>query len=97
MKFRTFPQRDCQRLFQPFSIPITESQLCAVSDSGDSCGGDSGGGLVRLERDSFEIIGVISYGIGCNSTINDEKIPGVYARVSSAVDWIKEIIQDGIC
>jgi len=84
-------------LFQPYNIPITESQLCAVSDSGDSCGGDSGGGLIRLVRDHFELMGVVSFGIGCNSTINDEKFPGVYSRVSSALDWIKENVRDGIC
>ena len=51
----------------------------------------------------FELVGVVSYGVGCNSTINgetrgsifnitnqltDSKIPGVYSRVSVAVDWI---------
>ena len=71
-------------------IEVRESNLCAVSQIGDSCRGDSGGGLVRLGR-YYELIGVVSYGIGCNSTVQGVKIPGVYARVTSVLNWIRHI------
>ena len=71
-------------------IEVRESNLCAVSQIGDSCRGDSGGGLVRLGR-YYELIGVVSYGIGCNSTVQGVKIPGVYARVTSVLNWIRHV------
>ena len=55
-------------------------------------------------------MGIVSIGIGCNSTIDGnhggsssdlilyfsgEKIPGVYGRVSTVVDWISHHISDG--
>ena len=64
--------------------------MCAVSEIGDSCKGDSGGGLVRLGK-YYQLIGVVSYGIGCNSTVQGEKIPGVYARVTSVLHWIRHL------
>ena len=68
--------------------------MCAVSQIGDSCKVDSGGGLVRLGR-YYQLIGVVSYGIGCNSTVQGVKIPGVYARVSSVLDWIEKKTASG--
>ena len=93
---------------------MSDSNLCASSDVGDTCAGDSGGGLVTFNREgSFEVIGIISFGIGCNSTIDGkkiliiaieiylnisgEKLPGVYSRISESLDWIQEVISDGKC
>merc|ERR1712106_951624 len=60
-------------------------------------GGDSGGGMVRMSQSGYyELVGIVSYGVGCNSSRNGLKIPGVYARVSKAVDWIKHLTDDGI-
>ena len=42
-----------------------------------------------------ELIGVISFGIGCRSTYKGETIPGVYGRVSSVVNWIKRETSTG--
>jgi len=47
--------------------------------------GDSGGPLID---EAGSLVGVISFGTGCG----EPKTPGVYARVSSAVDWINEQI-----
>jgi len=76
--------------------PITDQMLCANAESGeggkDACQGDSGGPLVTKEEASdgvtagqnYELIGVVSWGIGCG----EKEYPGVYARVSSVLDWI---------
>ncbi|XP_071444188.1 mite allergen Der f 3-like [Hetaerina americana] len=70
---------------------ILTSQICAGDRQGkkDACQGDSGGPLVVKGKDNkHHIIGVISSGIGCGS----KQYPGVYARVSSFIDWISSKI-----
>ena len=49
---RLMRQSKCRDVFQEAKLPLklTESNLCAVSELGDSCGGDSGGGLVRRNQ-----------------------------------------------
>ncbi len=54
--------------------------------------GDSGGPLTALHPSSTEsssprcaVIGVVSYGVRCA----DEDFPGVYARVTHFVEWIR--------
>ena len=43
-----------------------------------------------------EIVGVVSFGVGCNSlSVSGDKLPGIYSRVSPSVDWIKEQISSG--
>ncbi len=64
----------------------TAKGLCAGSaDPGkDSCIGDSGGPLTRLQNEKRVLVGVVAFGIGCAF----EGIPGVYMRVSAFQDWI---------
>jgi len=76
---------------------ITDNMLCAADASGnggsDACQGDSGGPLVSCGADgncgttpgqNYELIGVVSFGIGCAQA----DFPGVYARTTAALDWI---------
>lgn len=71
---------------------ITDNMLCAKDNGEDSCQGDSGGPLVILGSDpkgADDIqVGVVSWGIGCASA----DFPGVYARVSRATEWIKDVV-----
>ena len=49
---------------------LRRSNICGNSPTGDSCVGDSGSGLIVFNEDiqAYELIGVVSFGIGCNSS-----------------------------
>ena len=51
---------------------LRDSNLCGNSPRGDSCVGDSGSGLVAWNKEiqAYELIGVVSFGVGCNSSIS---------------------------
>eukprot|EP00536_Pseudo-nitzschia_multiseries_P018689 jgi/Psemu1/229928/e_gw1.2903.2.1 len=71
---------------------IGDMMVCAMVAEGgeDTCQGDSGGPLVKrnYQGDGTFVdthIGVVSFGSGCAQP----DIPGVYARTSNRMDWIK--------
>ncbi|CAL4108054.1 unnamed protein product, partial [Meganyctiphanes norvegica] len=73
---------------------ITSNMLCAgYPETGgkDSCQGDSGGPFVVNENGKYVQVGVVSFGKGCAL----KNHPGVYARVSKVLDWIKSISASG--
>jgi len=81
---------DCQRSIGVW-YDITDGMICAGNipeNEKDSCQGDSGGPMVvRNSEERFEVVGIVSWGLGCaNGT------PGVYARVSQYMDWIESKI-----
>ncbi|XP_050084554.1 trypsin-1-like [Anopheles aquasalis] len=81
-------QSDCERAYSKIGTGlITENMLCAGYYYGghDSCQGDSGGPLVV---DDVQV-GVVSWGSGCGVAT----LPGVYARVALAREWIREVSQ----
>merc|ERR1711976_801628 len=69
---------------QAYGSGITNHMICAADAGKDSCQGDSGGPLVTKENDRYTLIGVVSWGYGCA----DSRYPGVYARVTTRMDWI---------
>jgi len=72
---------------------VTDNMLCAGFQEGGKapCLGDSGGPLVRRKTNNDGTftdihVGVVSWSNGCALANN----PGVYARTSKRIDWIKE-------
>ena len=63
------------------------SMVCASAPQKDACQGDSGGPL--LDPSTNIVIGIVSFGDGCAKIDK----PGVYSRVSAALDFIEQ----GIC
>ncbi|XP_037070141.1 uncharacterized transmembrane protein DDB_G0289901-like isoform X2 [Pollicipes pollicipes] len=66
-----------------------ETKLCAAEKGGgkDACQGDSGGPMVRQLADGrYELVGVVSAGVGCGTP----GFPGLYTRVSAYLDWIRQ-------
>jgi len=95
-------QKKCDNFFLENlkEIKVNPGSFCGLSDSGDSCQGDSGGGLVYKNPKSgnYELIGIVSYGAGCNSTSEGgKKLPGVYTNIRHKVvyDWIQVKYQYG--
>lgn len=74
---------------------IKDSMLCAGYEKGqmDSCQGDSGGPIVKRTyagdgKFVDKHVGVVSWGYGCA----EAKKPGVYARTSFGLGWIKNTV-----
>jgi len=74
-----------------YSGSILSSMICASSPGRDSCQGDSGGPLVRNVGGYFNQIGVVSWGSGCANP----QFPGVYSRVTNAINWITSTSSSG--
>ncbi|XP_047491698.1 trypsin-1-like [Penaeus chinensis] len=66
---------------------VTERMLCAGYSEGgkDTCQGDSGGPLCVKESSKYVQVGIVSFGDGCAKPGS----PGVYARVTEFLPWIK--------
>lgn len=71
---------------------IEDNMMCAGVDGGgkDSCQGDSGGPLFATDSGRWIQVGVVSWGYGCA----EPNHPGVYARVSKVIDWMRETVCD---
>lgn len=85
------PQESCNKVYSPFGYEVTDRMLCAgfVDVGGkDSCQGDSGGPMVIKSEDKVLLAGVVSWGMGCG----DVGYAGVYAKVNSVTEWIKQTI-----
>lgn len=74
---------------QQMSNNISDNVLCAgiLGQRMDACEGDSGGPMVTLYRDTWFLLGLVSWGEGCG---NVEKL-GIYTKVSNYNEWIDKV------
>jgi secreted trypsin-like serine protease len=70
---------------------VTEQTICAGEMAGgkDACQGDSGGPLFVSSGGRFVQLGLVSWGEGCARP----KLPTVYTRVATHMDWIKQNVK----
>ncbi|CAK1543949.1 unnamed protein product [Leptosia nina] len=69
---------------------ITNNMLCAGRASTDSCQGDSGGPLLVQQGDRYQIVGIVSWGVGCGRP----GYPGVYTRITRYLPWLRANLRD---
>jgi secreted trypsin-like serine protease len=86
-------QTECKSVYEALQVPafsIGDTEICATAPEGgkDSCFGDSGGPLVVKADNTrgYAQVGIVSWGPQCGNPL----YPGVYTRVSSFSDWIKQ-------
>ncbi|KAG5335647.1 TRY3 protein, partial [Acromyrmex heyeri] len=73
-------QRTCEAMMPSYK-PLSEDMLCAnATRPSERCQDDLGAPLVSEQM----LIGILSYGLGCETRIH----PDVYTRVSSYLSWI---------
>ncbi|XP_050078328.1 trypsin-5-like [Anopheles maculipalpis] len=79
----TVNQQECNKAYQSYG-GITKQMFCAGYKHGgmDTCRRDSGGPFIAEGK----LIGVVSWGHECGAA----GYPGVYARVASVREWIRE-------
>jgi len=93
VKMPIITNKECEQMYNQagYIEDIPYIFICAGLAKGgrDSCEGDSGGPLVlEDENGRWNLIGIISWGIGCGVALQ----PGVYTRITEFTDWIHQII-----
>ena len=80
-----YSNADCQTVYG--SEVVSNVMFCAGRPGKDSCQGDSGGPIVIRNGMEHVLTGVVSWGEGCAR----DQFPGVYARVSAVIPWIRSV------
>lgn len=77
---------------QMFPHTISNNVLCAgvLGQRKDACEGDSGGPMVTLYRDTWFLVGLVSWGEGCGQL---DKL-GIYTKVSNYNNWINSVREE---
>lgn len=73
---------------------LTQNFLCAgsIGSVKDACKGDSGGPMMTLYRNTWFLIGLVSWGEGCG---RKDKL-GIYTKVSSYLNWIDSVKKSAV-
>lgn len=80
----------CVMAFRSYTDVSGNEQMCVGGVPGeDSCGGDSGGPLMKVESlngpPKYYFIGIVSFG---TKSCGASKTPAVYSRVATYTTWI---------
>ncbi|XP_068618769.1 uncharacterized protein [Battus philenor] len=71
-----------------YNYELNPGFICAGGEDGkDACKGDGGGPLVCERSGTWQLVGVVSWGIGCGQP----GVPGVYVKVAHYLDWISQV------
>lgn len=75
----------CAKAYRKRLDFFIDSQLCVGGDRRkDSCRGDSGGPLMMVAENRWQLMGIVSYGsVHCGLG----GVPGIYTRVGSFLQW----------
>jgi len=86
VELEAISMQSCRNEFKYDKSWITSRMMCTFEENKDACQGDSGGPLIwrNDDRDRFELVGVVSWGIGCASKHH----PGVFTKLSYFLSWI---------
>ena len=95
---KIWSNKDCQAAFdklnKPSVTPIDVTMICAGGVKGeDTCDNDVGSPLTVTKDGKDVLVGLTSWGIGCGTA----GLPGVYARVSYAKDFIAPYLPKPAC
>ncbi|XP_062713045.1 CLIP domain-containing serine protease B4 [Aedes albopictus] len=83
--------QSCSNGYRPRGVVLRDTQLCAGGMRGqDTCSGDSGGPLTKLDKASNYLYGIVSFG---SSKCGVKDFPGIYTAVSKYVDWIESHLE----
>ncbi|XP_065213166.1 uncharacterized protein LOC135840503 isoform X2 [Planococcus citri] len=81
-------QSQLQQTRLGYDFKLHPGFVCAGGEEGkDACKGDGGGPMVCEKGGIWNLVGVVSWGVGCGQY----GVPGVYAKVSYYLDWIRQI------
>nr|XP_015904872.2 protein masquerade isoform X1 [Parasteatoda tepidariorum] len=76
-----------EALDNPFILP--SSSFCAGGEGiEDACQGDAGGSLACEVGGFHELVGLVSWGLGCGRNF----VPSIYVKVPAFMGWINQII-----
>lgn len=83
-------QRQLQNTRLGYDFKLHPGFICAGGEEGkDACKGDGGGPMVCERGGTWQVVGIVSWGIGCGQV----GVPGVYVKVAHYLDWIRQITQ----
>ncbi|NXG33274.1 FA9 factor, partial [Dromaius novaehollandiae] len=70
---------------------VTDNMFCAgyEAETADACKGDSGSPFAVSYRNTWFLLGIVSWGEGCA----EKGKYGVYTRVANYIPWIKEVVE----
>ncbi|XP_042314115.1 vitamin K-dependent protein C-like isoform X2 [Sceloporus undulatus] len=85
IKIPVAPRNDC---INAMWNSVSDNMFCAgiPGDKRDSCHADSGGPMVTKFKNTWFLIGLVSWGEGCGNPDNF----GIYTKVSAYLDWIEQ-------